>query len=285
MKRFSILVACLMAACGGGGNKANPAAATTFNYAAGTTGAPPAGTLDSTASALASVSAFQSSASVDSAMNVGGALFSAADAALGGSFSVAAAPMERVLPLFRQVRSQALAIGDVPGSSLPSGCGVVASGTVTFDPAKCTVTQTSTTGETVTATLSGHVTGAPGSVVWDLAITANIADPQMTLAVQYSDLGNLAVTDATAKAHQEASIHATARANNQTLSLGLAQAADLDVTHRASCATGIDGGTFEAKRVWTELPSQVQGDPQYRNKGVKLTWTGCGTATAQFAVN
>jgi hypothetical protein len=55
------------------------------------------------------------------------------------------------------------------------------------------------------------------------------------------------------------------------------------VTYASTCASSVTGGNFEAKRVWTQVPSEAQGSGDFTNKGVKLTWTGCGTATAQFA--
>jgi hypothetical protein len=292
MKRFAILAALVAAACGGGGgSKTNPATAASFNYAAGTPVAPTAvnASVQSTASALSSLTSFQTAPSAASAADVNGALLGAADTALGGSAGLAAAPLTAAMPLLHEVRTQALTLGDVPGSSLPAGCGVLANGTVTFDPAVCKVSQTSTVGTsttTVTATLSGHVTGAPGSATWDLVINATITEPQLSVNATFTDLGNFAVTDTTAKAHGEASIQATANANGQSATIGVAQAADLDVTIAppATCSTRITGGTFEAKRVWTALPSQLQGQPGYTNQGVKVTWNGCSTTTPATAV-
>jgi hypothetical protein len=289
MKRIAILAALFAAACGGGGggSKTNPATTATFNYAAGT----PASTADrdagvsATANAVTSVTAFNASPGTSSASNVAGALFTAADAALGGSFSLADAPVSRALPLFRQVRAEALTLGEMPGSSLPSNCGAISNSgnTVTFDPTVCKVFDDKTTpGTTVTATLSGQVTRvAPGNVNWDLAISVTIADPQMNITVHYDDTGDVAVAASTLKAHQEASIQATASASGKSLSIGMAQSADLDVTYASTCTTGVTGGTFEAKRVWTTVPSDLRNanPDQYRNKGVLITWNGCNTPT------
>jgi hypothetical protein len=31
------------------------------------------------------------------------------------------------------------------------------------------------------------------------------------------------------------------------------------------------------------VPSQVRNEPEFTDRGVKLTWTGCGVATALFS--
>jgi hypothetical protein len=91
----------------------------------------------------------------------------------------------------------------------------------------------------------------------------------------------------TAKAHQEIALAMTLRAQGQSARIGVAQSADLDATIASpqSCATRVVDGTFEAKRVWTELPAQARDEPELEDRGVKLTWTGCGQATAQFAAD
>ena len=285
MKRMAILAAGLLAACGGGGgNKGNPAAAKTFDY-----GAPQSRTApSSTTFALSSATSFPTTPTADAAMGVGESLFSAADELLGGT-AIFAAPVSRALPLVRAARSAALGIGEVPGSSLPAGCYTIAGGVVTFRG--CRMTQTDFDGTTVTVTLDGTVTGVIGSVTWGLDVHVVMASPDFALDAHYGDDGTFTVTESTAKAHQEVTLSATGRGGGQSATLALAQAADLDVTTvpPSSCASRVTGGTFEAKRVWTAVPNELRNDPQaaaeFKDRGVKLTWTGCGTATAQFSVN
>lgn len=287
MKRIAILAALFAAACGGGGgSKANPATTATFNYS--TTGSPALGaTTASAASALSALTTFSSTTpDVTGAMNVTGSLFDAADAALGGSATFVA-PATRVLPLFRQVRGQAL-FGE-PMGGLPAGCGILAGNTVTFDPTACTVIDNSTPGETVRGSLSGHVTRVSlGAAEWALVLTVTIQSSQGSMAVGFDDSGSFNVTGTAAKAHEEAGIHVSLSAPGQSASVGLAQAADLDATLDGNCATSIvKPSTFEAKRVWTSVPQDLrnQSPADFQNKGVKLVWTGCGTADAYLSTN
>jgi len=287
MKRIAILAALFAAACGGGGGGSKTNAATTATFSYPSTGSAASGaTTASATSALSTLTAFSSTTpDVAGATNVTGSLFDAANTALGGSVAFAA-PAARVLPLFRQVRGQAL-FGE-PTGPMPSNCGTLAGNTVTFDPAACTVTDNSTPGETVRGSLSGHVTRvSPGAAEWALVLTVTIQSSQASMTLELDDSGNFALTSTTAKAHEEAAIHASVNAS-QSMSLGVAQAADLDATLDGNCATYIVApSTFEAKRVWTSVPQDVrnQNPAEFQNKGVKLVWTGCGTANAFLASN
>jgi hypothetical protein len=291
-RRLALLIACLgAAACGGGDKKdaANPAASRTFTYS-GAAVAPPAGATGAASEALVSADLFDASAGADAATGVNGALFEAADAALGGSAGFGFVKTDP-LPALRAVRSRALALagplgGEVGDASFPPGCHVVAGGTVTFDD--CTLTQTTTDG-TIRVTLDGTVSGAPGTVSWDLvmgvAVNVSTTDGAFVVNATYHDAGSFAVTAATALAEQRATLEISAQGNGQSARLRVAQAADLDVdiVPPAECSTRIVDGTFEARRVWTEVPSQARGEPEFTDRGVKLDWTGCGVATAQFS--
>jgi hypothetical protein len=291
-RRLLAVIACLgAAACGGGGggNAANPAASRTFTYGGTATPAPP-GAAEAASAALLDAASFDAGAGPD-ATGVTGALFAAADAALGGSATTFVAPADP-LPALRRARARALALagpigeGLGPDPAFPRGCYVVSGSTVTFS--RCTMTEVTEEGS-VRVTLDGTVSGAPGSVAWDLTIGALVsmssAEGAFTANLGYDDAGTFAVTATTAKAHQEAALAITVEGDGQTARVRVAQAADLDTTIAPAdvCSTRITGGTFEAKRVWSEVPAEARDEPEFRDRGVKLTWTGCGTANALFS--
>jgi hypothetical protein len=291
-RRWLAVIACLgAAACGGGdgGKGTNPAVAKTFTYG-GTPGAAPAGAAGAASEALATAAAFSPGGAGDPRA-VNDTLMAAADAALDGSVSLAAAPVDP-LRAVRRVRARAVAlVGPVGGeldadATFPRSCYVVTPGSVTFSG--CTVTESTPEG-TGRVTLSGTVSGAPGSVAWDLTIGVAMSGTSdgvaFTAEARYDDAGTFAVTETAAKAHQEVGLGMHVQGNGQSVRIGVAQAADLDATiaPAEACSTRITGGTFEAKRVWTELPAEARQEPEFRDRGVKLTWTGCGTATALFS--
>jgi hypothetical protein len=294
MRKQIALLAVIVAgaACGGGGGKGeNPAVARTFNY--NTPGQVSSSATAAVSQSLASAASFDTAAGPDVAMNVNGSLFEAANEALGGGSFFGIAEVDEA-PALRSLRTRALGlvtpIGDASGTLQPPGC-------ITLDPAAkkityrgCTITESSVD-MTTTVTIDGTITGATGSVTWDLRLGIHGAATGITLDAAYTESGTFAVTATTAKAHQQLAFSVTARGNGQSATLAMAQAVDLDVTHApvSACATRITGGTFEAKRVWTAVPSELRNDPvdgpNYRDRGVKITWAPntCGQATVLFS--
>jgi len=86
-------------------------------------------------------------------------------------------------------------------------------------------------------------------------------------------------TTATGSAASEASL--TASIAGQTMSAALHESLTFDVTRSASCATGVTGGTLEAKRVWITRPAAVPA-AELPDAAARVTWTGCGTASVQL---
>jgi hypothetical protein len=294
--RRSILAMCLVvaaAACGGGGGgggrPANPAASATFTY-------PPA--TGATMPFLAS-DAVAVAASLDGALTADGALllqetlFAAASGALGltsdpfiaaPSDALGRAPSERfaseALPLARQARAAALTAPG--GGTFATGCYTATATTVTFRG--CTVTETSTDGTSITVSVDGQVTGAPGTAAWELSLGLVLASPEGRISARYDDLGSVTVTPTTAKARQDTVLQASVTFGRESDALALGQIADLDVVldAPAACATRIVDGTFEAKRVWIRRPGGATS-VELPDVGVKYSWDGCDAGTFQLA--
>jgi len=273
-KRVVTLAVLCIAAAGCGGNGGNAAVSKTFTYGPPSAASAPAGATDAVSSALS----FKTGASADTAMSTQAALLDAANVLLGDPASQAAAPTQ--LPaLVRAGRSRAFA-ALAAGSSLPADCYKVTANSVTFT--NCKFTDSSDT--TTSITVDGSISTSADTVTWNYTMKLAFSDTSASMTATYKDSGTFTVTATTAKGHDEADVSVSVTANGQSMTFGLAQAAELDVTHSADCSTVITGGTFEVKRVWTQKPSNASGDV-FKDRGVKFNWTGCGSATVQFSVS
>ncbi len=277
-KRMAIpAILCLAAAgCGGDSDGGNAAASKTFTYGEQQATVASAGAADAVSSALT----FKGGVSTSTAVPAASSLLSAATEALGGDPISAAAMPSQLSPLVRSARSRALATA-AGSSTLPSDCTTSTASSVTFSGCKFTDTSD---GSSVSVTLDGSVSMSSDTLTWSYTMTLDLSNASTVVAATYKDSGNFTVTATTAKAHDEAEFTAKVTTSGKTSTFGMAQAADLDVTHSTDCASTITGGSFEAKRVLTQKPSDVSGD-LYKDKGVKINWTGCGSATVQLSVS
>jgi hypothetical protein len=277
-KRILAVAACLAAACGGGGgDHANPATTRSFTYAAGAPAPAPAGT----AAALATVLAFQSAPSSTGAQLAPGALLDAADAAIGDPGLAFKGQAKQAAPILEKVRAAALSAPIGPDPAF-ANCTIEASTGVRF--ADCRYEETTPDGVTARVTLNGSVNAAPGRVDWVLAMVVDMAQPGvMALRVTLDDEGDFAITPTTVDAAEAAELHVSATNGLETVALGLAQAATLDVGYEPTCATRITSGTFEGKRVWMERPRQATG-LDLTDRAAKFTWAGCGSGTLQYSI-
>ncbi len=278
-KRMAIpAILCLAAAgCGGNSDGGNAAASKTFTYGEPQATVASAGAADAVSSALT----FKGGVSTSTAVPAASSLLSAATEALGGDPISAAAMPSQLSPLVRSARSRALATAAGSTGTLPSDCTTSTASSVTF--AGCKFTDTSD-GSTVSVTLDGSVSMSSDTLTWSYTMTMDLSSASTVVAATYKDSGNFTVTATTAKAHDEAEFTAKVTTSGKTSTFGIAQAANLDVTHGTDCASTITGGSFEAKRVWTQKPSGVSAD-LVKDKAVKINWTGCGSATVQLSVS
>lgn len=274
-----------LAACGGSGKEAgNAAAGASFTYGSPSAATPTqAGALESS---VASSSSFAAAPSAD-----GGLLLSdpsAVTAALLGAsgFGIGAAGSS---PSLRALSAPGRGDGALTGGFDNPACVTTTATGVTLSGCTITVDQVSG-GVTIHAvvTVSGSVTYALATHVlgWDLRVGENVTITGTTSGTVQASLhlaGSLAVTDTTIVGHMASELLLTASANGLTMHAGVDESVDVNVTYTdaVTCATRVIAGTVEAKRVWTARP-QGATPADLPDAAVKITWTGCGTATVQY---
>jgi hypothetical protein len=268
---FGLGLALLLGGCGGSGTpRENSAAATTFGY-----GSPQVATSDQAGAmgaTVSSIDAFRAApgaasglgaadgASVTGALLEGGAI---------GSFSPA------------EVGATSAAAFDVPA------CAVVASGKVTFNGCRVTVSESSgTTSTSGSVTVNGDVSlSADGqTLTWDLTYGVGLTmsgTSALSMSGTSHSAGRVVVTAATAVGAMTSEVSLTVSAGGQTASAALDESLAFDVTRSDTCASGVTGGTLEAKRVWTTRPTGAS-PAELPDGAAKVEWTGCGTATVRL---
>jgi len=262
----------LLAACGGGSDapRENTAAGSAFTYAA-----PQAATAEQAGSmgaTVASLDAFKASPGASAGLGASDAGSVTGSLLTGGSFA-SFSPAE--------IGGTSAAVFDVPA------CAVVTTGKVVFNGCRVTVSETAGTSTTAgTLTVDGQVAvAADGQTLdWDLAYGVSLTmggDVAMRMVADLRAHGHVVVTETTAVGSAGSEVTMRVTIDGQSLSAAVDESLTFDLTHAATCASGVTGGTLEAKRVWVERPSQapVSATP---DQALKVTWTGCGEATAQI---
>jgi hypothetical protein len=260
-----------LAACGGSdAPRANSAAGATFAY-----GAPQPATAEQTGAmggTISGIAAFRGSQDSTGALassdvgSVTGQLF------LSGAFD----------PTWTSAPTGA-------GFDVPS-CVAVAGGAVEFSGCRITIAETSG-GATVTgsATLNGRVSiSASGeTLTWDLnsGISLTFSDvDSFTVSVASHTAGSVDATDTTARGSATAEHSFAVSAAGQSASGAIDESLTFDVTHSPGCASGVTGGTLEAKRVWAARPAGAS-PADFPDEAVKVVWTACGAATVQLGTH
>jgi hypothetical protein len=268
---FGLGLVLLLGACGGnGGPSENGATSTAFVY-----GSPQAATsaqAGAMGATVASIDAFRAAPGTGpglgaaDAARVTGALLQGGSI---GSFSPAA------------VGATSAAVFDVPA------CASVSGGKVTLTACRVTVSQSSGGSATNgSVTVTGDVTlSADGqTLTWDLRYGVELAmsgSSALTMSGTLHAAGHVVVTATTAVGAITSELSLTVSAAGQVVSAGLDESLDFDVTRSAACASGVTGGTLEAKRVWTSRPAGAS-PAQFPDAAAKVEWTGCGTATVRL---
>jgi hypothetical protein len=289
-KRMAMaLASCLaLASCGGNDGPSNAAVGKTFTY--GSSSAYSTSSLDAQLQGtlgVGSASAASSSSLVGSSDTVAASLLGSS----GVGASVPAQQQALATSTRAAVRQLTVGSGEFNYQFENPSCVTVSATSVTMKA--CTVTSTFTSGtdsSTSKIQVDGSVTydQSKGELAWDLtatdAMTFSSSGQSGSVNAALHDSGTLTVTASTIKGQLLAELSASASAAGQSASAAVSEAVVIDVTYEdvATCSTRIDGGTLEAKRVWTQLPSGATG-PQYSNAGVKVTWTGCGTGTIAYS--
>jgi len=247
----------LLAACGSDGNAA---LSKQFNY--GSPQSPTSSEQTAISSAESSVSdtaAFNSSADATKGATIVTLADDLASAALGASgFGID--------PPSRAVTSRALR-----SASLDSACATVVPNKVTFT--NCTDVSSG-----FSFTLSGTISSTADSVTWDVTGGFTGTDQGVTFNLSIHESGKLTVTATTVKGQALSSFGGTISGGGGSVSFGLDTAALVDLTYQTTPSSCVVSGTLELKRVWSQRP-QGAGPADLPDVGVKITWSGCGTAS------
>jgi hypothetical protein len=263
--------ALLLAGCGGSSTSHSNAAATTpFSY-----GSSQPATSDQTGAmggTVASIDAFLASPGTGSGLG-------AADAGSVTGAILQGGALDSFTP------SAVGATGESP-FDVPS-CAVVSGGKVTFTGCKVTVSQssggTSTNGS---VTVNGEVSLSADhqTLTWELTYGVSLTmsgTSSLSMSGSQHSKGNIVATATTAVGSVTSEVSLTVSASGQTLSAAVDESLTFDVTRSDGCATGVTGGTLEAKRVWTSRPAGAPAD-QLPDEAARIQWNGCGTGTVQF---
>ena len=268
---FGLGAALVLAGCGGSSTThTNTAAGTPFVY--GSSQPATSGQAGAMGGTVASIDAFLASPGTGSGLGAADAGNIAGAILQGGavdSFSPSTVGATGASPF------------DVPS------CAVVSSTRVTFTGCKVTVSQTSggtSTNGSVTVNGDVSLSADHQTLAWDLtygvALTMSGTSALTMSATQHSN-GSVVATATTAVGTVTSEVSLTVSAAGQTLSAAVDESLTFDVTRSGTCATGVTGGTLEAKRVWTSRPAGVPAD-QVPDEAARIQWTGCGTGTIQF---
>jgi hypothetical protein len=269
---LSLGVALSLAACGGSdAPRANTAANAAFSYGAEQPAtAEQAGAMSGTISGIAAFRGAQDPTGALASSDVGsvtGQVF------VSGAFD----------PTFASAPSGAAF--DVPS------CASVAGGAVEFSGCRITISETSGgTSLSGSATLNGSVSlsAAGEALAWDLntgvGLTVSEGVDSFSASVASHTAGSVEVTDATATGSATAEHSFVVSAAGQSVSAAVDESLSFDVTHSPSCATGVTGGTLEAKRVWVARPAGAT-PADLPDEAVKVVWTACGAAAVQLGTH
>ncbi len=264
----------VLTACGGNGG--NPAAQRTFTY-----GTPVAATSDQLAvlqSPLDEALSFQGTQDPSAAASFTDPS-QVTDALLGSPGTPVAldgATARTALTIVRQPAASYLSM-DLTGFDQPS-CVTQGTGFVHFDRCTVTIADPDVTGK---GGIDGTVTASKGTDLdWTLTVTFTLtatAQPA-TLSATLHRSGHLSVTPGTIAGQLLHDLSVTVSASGLSQTVAVAESVDLhDLTYQTAPTRCITGGWLEAHRVWTQRPSTSTAD--LTDRGVIITWTGCGTGT------
>ena len=288
-KRTGIVSLLCLAVAACGGNDGNAAASRQFTY--GTPGAATSlqtGALETSLSSMTSLSA----PDVSTAMSFTD-FSSVTDDLFGGS------------AFFATVTAAKTALAKAQNAALLSP---TAYGTGFDDPACVTVTSTSvqlsgckitlkdsfgTLIATVKADGSVTLSNSNQTLGWDLRVSENFpvtgSGGSASVDASLHSAGNITVqapTDAapgTVKGSMTSEVSVSASGGGQSESMRVDESLDINVTYENIPTTCVTGGTVEAKRVFADWSIPNMSRPA--DKGVKVTWTGCGTGEIAFSTN
>jgi hypothetical protein len=266
----------LLAACGGGGGGGNAAEGKVFTY-----GEPVAATAEMAVLDGLLASAGQAQAGLDVASGTGLANFGSISATLLDPSGVA---VPRLAPAAGLAPQASLAVSPADAGFDDPACMTVQASEAgtTVRLARCRETTVDVDG-TMVVTIDGFMTATqPGTLEWDLTVTASMTAQQGSMTAAAHQAGALELTASTFKGKLRSEVDVTVRSGTSTMAAGVDEAVDVDVTYQTAPVACVNGGTLEVKRVWTRRPPGATAE-ETRDAAARVTWTGCGTGTIEFS--
>ncbi len=151
-------------------------------------------------------------------------------------------------------------------------CATTSGGNLTMTG--CSVTIIDQSSKT-TITADGTATLAPGSLTWDFTVGMTMTGSGFSANAHAHRSGTLKATSTTVIGDVLTELSASASGGGASESLTVSESVSLDLAFAAGC---VNAGSLEAKRVWSQRPSDTSGG-DYSDRGALVKWTGCGTAT------
>ncbi len=259
----------VLAACGGGSDKPDPASRT-FSY-----GAAAAPTLDESYAAQAGEAstsdgaALQAATSTDPAAD-GSSIISLPDVMAGEAWSAGAFALQGSTATGRTLASLGGPAAVMAyGFDDPTCMTIVPTSSITYGG--CTVTL-----DTAVIRVDGKITVSGATLGWDLTTRMTDANLSYSMNVGVHATGALTFGATTVAGRARSDTQATVSGGGSTVRVAYTTLADvdLDFVREPFCVTG---GTLELRRVWTERSAGIPTDGDYADQGLLFTWQGCGT--------
>jgi len=289
-KRTGIVSLLCLAVAACGGNDGNAAASRQFTY--GTPGAATSVQTAALQSSLSSMALLQSAPDASTAVSF--TEFSGVTYDLFGDSGLSFAAVAATKTALAKAQNAALLSPTDYGTGFDDpACVTVTSTSVQLSG--CTITLKDSLGTPIgTVKADGSVTlsNSNQTLAWDLKLSVHL-----TFAGSgggsgdgsFHSAGNVTVqapTDAapgTVKGSMTSEVSVSASGGGQSESMRVDESLDINVTYENIPTTCVIGGTVEAKRVFADWSIPNMSRPA--DKGVKVTWTGCGTGEIAFSTN
>jgi hypothetical protein len=265
MKRFGVLSAALLAACGGSSTPSvNAPPLTTFTYSAPQTAT---ATQQSTAT-TASTDVGQIVVSTSPSNPAGASSAPTLAESLGVSVLEATAQRSPNSPA---AEAAARLAQKTRSGEITANCYSVTGDTLTYN--NCSYSYNG-----VSETANGTLTATASTVTWNLTFTVSVTDTSGNFSVQYVSTGNISYTATSISGSCVSQYSGTGNYNGQSESFAFTVGIDfLNITISATCdgGGGIVSGTLEVRANATGSANYLG----FTQKGVEYIWSGCDTVS------
>ncbi|HTS81479.1 MAG TPA: hypothetical protein VMH40_12830 [Myxococcaceae bacterium] len=189
----------------------------------------------------------------------------------GALGSLVATPGDPESPESR-IGGAAALLGNRTGA-LQQGCYTFTSSSITYN--NCTISSSAGS-----ETINGSLTATSSSVTWNLTVTYNFSAGGATETGSFNWTGQITVTANTIVGQGRDTFSGHYTGNGTTFDYAYTAGFDANLTYETSPSYCITGGTLEIRR--TVNSTSNAGATPITNKGIKITWTGCGAYTVQI---